>query len=154
MTNSIFLVFHGLAATLWVGGMFFAYVILRPSLLLLEPHRRLNVWANIFRRFFPCIWAAVLVLPVTGYWMLFSVFGGFSSSPVYVHLMNVLGSLMIGLFIYLYFRPYPVLKSAVASEDWPAAGVALNRIRHIVLVNLVLGLVLLTIVYAGRYGMF
>jgi len=28
---------HVLCAVLWVGGMFFAYVVLRPSLSVLEP---------------------------------------------------------------------------------------------------------------------
>lgn len=152
--NAIAIALHGIAATIWIGGMFFAYVVLRPSIMLLEPHRRLNVWAGVFKRFFPWVWMAVVVLFTSGYWLIFRAFGGFAGSPVYVHIMHALGLLMIVLFIYLYYRPYPVLKSTVAAEDWPAAGAALNRVRHIVLVNLVLGLALLFIVYAGRYGLF
>jgi uncharacterized membrane protein len=68
--------------------------------------------------------------------------------------MHALGLLMMALFVYLYYRPYPVLKQTVSAEDWSAAGTALNRVRHIVLINLVLGLVLIAIVYAGRYGLF
>lgn len=152
--NALAIALHGLAATLWIGGMFFAYVVLRPTVALMEPHRRLTLWARAFKRFFPWVWMSVLVLPVTGYWLVFNAFGGFATSPVYVHLMHALGLLMIGLFIYLYYRPYPVLKQAVDAEDWPAAGAALNRVRHVVLVNLVLGLILLAVVYAGRYGLF
>ena len=152
--NSIAIALHGLAAAVWVGGMFFAYIVLRPSLLLLEPHRRLNIWAGVFKRFFPWVWMSVLLLPITGYWLIFSAFGGFATSPIYVHIMHMMGLLMIALFVYLYYLPYSSLKLAVNKEDWPAAGVALNRVRHMVLINLVLGLTLLVVVYAGRYGLF
>ena len=152
--NALAITLHGLAATLWVGGMFFAYVILRPTVALMEPHRRLTLWSGAFKRFFPWVWMSVVILPLTGYWLVFGAFGGFATSPVYVHIMHLLGLLMIGLFVYLYYRPYPVFKQAVKVEDWPAAGAALNRVRHVILVNLVIGLILLVIVYAGRYGFF
>jgi len=152
--NTIAIALHGLAATVWIGGMFFAYIVVRPSLMLLEPHRRLNIWAGVFKRFFPWVWMSVLLLPLTGYWLVFAAFGGFGTSPVYVHFMHIVGLIMIALFIYLYFRPYVALKLAIDKEDWQAAGAALNRVRLMVLVNLVLGLVLLASVYAGRYGLF
>lgn len=150
--NAIAIALHGLSATLWIGGMFFAYVVLRPTVVLMEPHRRLTLWAGVFKRFFPWVWLSVVVLLLSGYWLVIKAFGGFSTSPVYVHIMHALGLLMSGMFAYLYFRPYPLLRKAVASEDWQAAGAALNRVRHIVLVNLLLGVLLLVIVYAGRYG--
>ena len=150
--NALAITLHGLAATLWVGGMFFAYVILRPTVALMEPHRRLSLWSGAFKRFFPWVWMSVVILPLTGYWLVFRAFGGFATSPIYVHIMHMLGLLMIGLFVYLYYRPYPVFRQAVNVEDWPAAGAALNRVRHVILVNLILGFLLLAVVYAGRYG--
>jgi len=152
--NAIAVTLHGLLATVWIGGMFFAYVVLRPTVATLEPHRRLSLFAGVFKRFFPWVWMAVLVLPTTGYWLIFNAFGGFASSPVYVHIMHLLGLVMILLFVYLYFVPYRKLKSEVISEAWADAGVALNRVRRILLLNLILGLLLLAIVYAGRYGLF
>ncbi len=152
--NALAITLHGLLATVWVGGMFFAYVVLRPSMMLLEPHRRLGVWAGVFKRFFPWVWMAVILLPLSGYFLVFNAFQGFSTSPLYVHMMHILGLLMIVLFAYLYFRPYAALRSAVESEDWASAGVALNSVRRIVLINLVLGMILIACVYAGRYGVF
>lgn len=134
--------------------MFFAYVILRPTVAALEPHRRLTLFGGVFKRFFPWVWMAVVVLPATGYWLIFNAFGGFASSPVYVHIMHLLGLIMILLFVYLYYLPYQKLKTEVAREAWSEAGAALNRVRQIVLLNLILGLALLAIVYAGRYGLF
>lgn len=152
--NALAIALHGLAATVWVGGMFFAYVVLRPSIMLLEPHRRLSVWAGIFKRFFPWVWMSVIILLLTGYWLVFGAFGGFASSPTYVHLMHFLGLIMIALFIFLYYVPYPKLKSAVVREDWSEAGTALNRVRQVVMINLTVGLILMVAVYAGRYGLF
>lgn len=152
--NILAIVLHGIAATIWIGGMFFAYIVLRPTLGSVEPAQRLGIWAGVFKRFFPWVWMTVIILLISGYWLVFKVFGGFAGSPVYVHIMHLLGLIMMVLFIYLYYVPYAVLKRTVGAEDWPAAGDALNRVRHVVLVNLVLGLLLLAIVYAGRYGLF
>lgn len=148
--NALALLLHALAATLWVGGMFFAYLVLRPSIALLEPHRRLSVWSAVFQRFFPWVWAAVITLPVTGYWMVVQVFGGFSAAPVYIHVMHLLGLVMIAVFLFLYFMRYQRFTRAVMAEDWAAAGSALNGIRQLVLFNLVLGLVIFIWVFVAR----
>ncbi len=50
----IALLLHLLAAVVWVGGMFFAYVALRPvAAAQLEPPARLTLWAGVFKVFFP-----------------------------------------------------------------------------------------------------
>ena len=152
--NALAITLHGLLATIWVGGMFFAYIVLRPSLASLEPHGRLTLFSAVFKRFFPWVWMAVIIMPLTGYWLIFSAFGGFGGSPLYVHIMHLLGLIMIVLFVYLYFVPYKALVSQVKQEAWPLAGVSLNKVRQVVLVNLILGLVLIAAVYAGRYGLF
>jgi len=152
--NALAITLHGLLATIWVGGMFFAYVVLRQSVATLEPHRRLALFAGVFKRFFPWVWMAVLIMPITGYWLIFNALGGFAESPLYVHIMHLLGLVMIGLFVYMYLHPYRIFKNDVSREAWSEAGVVLNRIRQIILINLVSGLLLMAVVYAGRYGLF
>src|SRR5699024_592184 len=111
---------HLLAAVVWVGGMFFAYMALRPVVgSLLEPSLRLPLWAQVFGRFFPWVWAAIVVLLVTGLWMIFAGFGGMANVGMHVHLMLALGIVMMLLFGHLYFGPFRRLKQAVASEAWP-----------------------------------
>ena len=143
---------HLLAAIVWVGGMFFAYMALRPAAaMVLQPPQRLPLWGQTFRHFFPWVWVAVLLLLVTGYAMVFAVFGGFGHVGAHVHIMQVLGIAMVLLYMHLFFAPFKRLKNCVITEDWPAAGAALNQIRRIVGINLSLGLIVAAVASGGRY---
>ena len=147
----VLLSLHLLAATIWVGGMFFAYLCLRPVAAVgLEPPARLLLWRGVFGKFFRWVWLSVLVLLLTGHGMI-AVIGGMAVVGMYVHLMLALGYLMVILYGVLFFRPYQLLKGFVDTQQWPAAAVQLNRIRQIVLVNLCLGLLVLVIASGGRY---
>ncbi|MFN2309296.1 MAG: CopD family protein [Gammaproteobacteria bacterium] len=143
---------HLLAAVVWVGGMFFAYMALRPvAASLLDPPQRLPLWTRTFERFFPWVWGAVLALPVTGYLIVFGVLGGMGQAGLHVHLMQGLGWLMILLYLHMYFAPFQRLRRAVAASDWPAGGAQLAQIRRTIGINLILGLLVVAIASAGRY---
>jgi uncharacterized membrane protein len=143
---------HLLAVVIWVGGMFFAWMALRPvAAKLLEPPLRMPLWSQTFTRFFPWVWAAVIALPVTGYWMIFNVFGGFQSLALYIHIMQGIGLVMIAIFLHVFFAPYRRLKKAVAAGNFGVAGKALGQIRRLIGINLILGLVLVVVASAGRY---
>jgi uncharacterized membrane protein len=143
---------HLLAVVIWVGGMFFAYMALRPvAASLLEPAQRLPLWAQVFARFFPWVWAAVLLLPATGYWMIFVRFGSFATSPLYVHVMHGLGLVMIMIYLHVNFAPYRRLVRFVNAGDFKSAGAALAQIRQLIGINLIIGLVTTAIAAGGRY---
>jgi len=143
---------HLLAAVIWVGGMFFAYMALRPvAAALLEPPLRLPLWSQVFARFFRWVTAAVIVLPVTGYWMLFTVLGGMAGAGLHIHLMQGIGIVMFLLFGHLYFGPYRRMRLAIEKQDWKDAGARLAQIRKIIATNLSLGLVVVVIAGSGRY---
>ena len=78
--NAIAIALHVVAAVVWVGGLFFAYVVLRPTTGTLEPPIRLALWAGVFKRFFPWVWMSIIILMVSGYWLIFGWFKGFTSS--------------------------------------------------------------------------
>ena len=143
---------HLLAAVIWVGGMFFAYMALRPvAASLLEPAQRLPLWSQTFARFFPWVWVSVILLLVTGLWMVKSVFGGFGQAGLYIHLMAGLGILMMLLFMHVFFAPYRRMKQALAGNDMPEAARRLAQIRIIIAINLTLGLIVTVVGVAGRY---
>jgi uncharacterized membrane protein len=150
MTN-IALAFHILSAVVWVGGMFAAYVCLRPAASVLELPQRLRLWQNFFQKIFPWVWASVPLLLASGYWMLMTSFGGFVHAPLYIDLMQSIGWVMIALFVWLFHGPWLAFKRAADAQDWPTAAVNLNLIRQIIMVNMPLGLIVVIIGGTGRF---
>jgi len=152
MTLSILNPLHILSVVVWVGGMFFAYMALRPAAVsTLEPPFRLRLWRATFNKFFPWVWVSIITLLVTGYWMMFGFFGGMAGSPIYIHVMMGLGLVMMAIFMHIYFAAYKKLIRAVDAEDWAMGGKSLNQIRILVGINTLLGLATIAIATAGRY---
>ena len=152
MPSYLLITLHLLSAVIWVGGMFFAYIALRPTAAeQLEPAVRLKLWVGVFSRFFPFVWVAVILLPLTGYMMIFSFYQGFEHTPTYIHTMNGLGIVMLLLYLHVFFAPYKRLKLAVAAENFPEAGKKLAQIRILIAVNLTIGLIVVAVAAAGRY---
>ena len=143
--------FHIVAAVIWVGGMFFALFVLRPSTGPLDPPTRLALWERVFARFFPWVWGAVAVLLVSGFSMIIWGFGGFDKIGTYVHVMMGLGIIMMLIYAHLYFAPWQRFRRAVAAGEWPVAAKNIDQIRLMVTINLVLGLITVVIGAAGRY---
>jgi uncharacterized membrane protein len=138
---------HVLATVVWVGGMFFAHQVLRPvAAAQLEPPQRLRLWAGVFGRFFPWVWAAVVLLLVTGQGVVAQV-GGYGVVPKHVHVMAGIGYLMAAIFAYVYFVPYRRFVAAVQAEAWPTAAEGLAVIRRLVGTNLTLGLINIALVF-------
>lgn len=149
--NSVSLALHILSAVFWVGGMLFAHMFLRPvAAAQLEPPVRLTLWVGVFKRFFPIVWLSVLFLPTTGFMMIFDIWGSMAHTPLYVHIMNGLGIVMILIYMHVYFAPFKRLKEAVLKQDWPEGGRNLNIIRQMVGINMTIGVIVITLASAGR----
>lgn len=143
---------HVLSVVVWVGGMFFAYVVLRPEAASqLEPPARLALWAGVFRRFFPWVFICIGLILITGFWIIVSVYGGFAALGLHIHLMLGIGIVMMLIFLHVFFAPYKRLTQAVAVADWPAGGRHLSQIRVLVGINLLLGVVTIAIGAGGRF---
>ena len=142
---------HILAAVVWVGGMFLAYVVLRPSAGPLEAETRLALWQRVFRGFFPWVWASIVVLLASGYAMIFLYFGGFAGAGLHIHLMQGIGIVMMLLFGHLFFGPWRRFSHAMEARDFAQAGSRLNQIRLIVAINLTLGLLTIIVGASGRF---
>ncbi|HNW61805.1 MAG TPA: CopD family protein [Piscinibacter sp.] len=149
MLRQALILVHLLGAILWIGGMFFAYVCLRPAAAqVLDPPQRLPLWSATFARFLPAAAVAVLALLASGFAMLAQT--GFAQAPIGWHLMLALGLLMSGVFAYVHAVLYPRLRSACAEAAWPRAAQALNGIRRLVALNLVLGILTVAAAITAR----
>ncbi|MBX2835388.1 MAG: CopD family protein [Gammaproteobacteria bacterium] len=152
MWVAIALLVHLLAAMIWIGGMFFAYMVVRPMAVQFDPPVRLNVWAGVFKKFFPWVWFSILFLLLSGYALMFGAFNGFAGSPWYVHFMHLLALIMVAVFLHLYFAVYPKFKAHVQAQAWPEAAEKLNSIRRLVSINLIIGILLVAGVMIGKYS--
>jgi uncharacterized membrane protein len=151
MEIAIALKLHLLAVVIWVGGMFFAWMCLRPvAASQLEPPLRLRLWVGVFERFFPWVWAAVPVILGTGLWLIQARFGVVGDAPTFVHIMYGLGVVMMLIFMHVFFAPYRRLRRAVAAQDWPEGGRNLGMIRKLVGINTLIGIITVAIAAGGH----
>jgi len=130
------LALHLLSAVFWVGGMAFAYWVLRPAAGALDPPVRLPLWRRVLEKFLPWVGLAIVVLLGSGYAMLAKYFGGFAAAPLYLH---------------LFFAPWKRFRTALDSGALPDAAKALNQIRILVAINLALGIIVVIVGGTGRY---
>lgn len=141
---------HLLAIVVWVGGMFFAYVVLRPSAAeILQPPERLRLWDKVFSQFFNWVWLAVFLVLVSGFYMIY-LLGGFSNLALYINLMLGMGLVMTMIYVYVFFKCYVPFNRQVAKQEWPAAGAMLATIRKLVALNLTIGLLTVAVAIIGR----
>lgn len=150
MSSNLALALHLLFATIWVGGMAFAILALRPALAVLEPPQRLALMGRVHKRFFLVIWHAMPITMLSGYFLLFGHFGGFRGSGWHVHVMHLTGLIMSFIFLAIFFSPWKAMRRALAMGDMAAAAAANERIRIMVSVNLGIGLLTVAIAAWGR----
>ena len=151
MLSALALALHALAAVVWVGGMAFAYLFARPALGALAGPQRQTFWRGAFARFFPVVWATVVLLLATGYYLIFVTYGGFGAVGVHVHIMHLLGLVMMAIFAHVFFAPWRRFARAVDAGDRETAGKNIETIRKLVAVNLSLGVIVVAIGASGRF---
>lgn len=152
--SAIAITLHVLAAIIWVGGMFFGFLAVRPALAEVDTKQRARLWVGIFRRFFPWVWGCIVVLLGSGFYLASDAFDGLSHTPAFVRVMMGLGILMMLLFGHLYFAPYKRLKRAVATGDDAIAKKAMTQIRVLMAVNLIIGLIVVLDAMLGSFTSF
>ncbi len=141
---------HLLGTIIWVGGMFFAHMVLRPSLEgTWTPAQRLPLMQQVLRRFFRWVWFSLIAILVSGYWIFFVIYQ--SHTQLFVHLMEGAGLLMVLLFLFVYSLPYRHMGQALKQGDFAEAGRLLRIIRIVIGINLALGLSTALVGVSGRY---
>jgi len=151
MLNAIALILHLVAINVWVGGTFFAIVILGRAIKNIAAAQQLLLWQLVLERFFTWAWVAVFILLTSGTWMVYSIYGGFDTIPVYIMLMGLIALLMISVFIYIYFFPYQQYKLLVQTNDVDSCVQKLAVIRFAGTINMILGLCVVVVIGSGPY---
>lgn len=134
---------HIVCAVIWVGGMFFALQVLRPSLGGLEPAQRIAVHHQVFRRFFRMLWHVIPIALISAYAMVLTAYhGDFAHLPWNINAMQALGWIMTLVFLWVFFGPYRRFRAAASTARAAQAG---ETIRKLIMANLVLGLIVVVI---------
>lgn len=138
---------HILGFTVWVGGMFFAYMALRPiAAARLETEARLCLWDGVLEKFFFWVWISVAAILFSGLYMMAKI----GRPPIYVSVMFITGIIMMAIFAHVYFAPFKRLRRAVAANEWQHGSAALSQIRTLVGINLILGALTIATGSLGR----
>ena len=146
--RSILIFIHLAGVIVWVGGMFFAHVCLRPvAAAQLPPPQRLPLLAAVLARFFTAVTLSIVAILASG--LALMLIPGFARAPLHWHLMMALGLVMAAIFALIAGHFFPRLRRGVAAADWPAAGAAMNRIRQLVATNLLLGALTVAVATLG-----
>ena len=151
MLNAIALILHLIAINIWVGGSFFAIVILGRAIKSIDSAQQHTLWLQVFNRFFAWAWLAVFILLTSGTWMVYSVYGGFKTIPVYVALMGLLAMLMVANFVFIYFVPYRQYQQLVRFQHFNACIQKLAVIRVVGIVNMILGAGIVVVIGSRMY---
>lgn len=139
---------HLLGVAIWIGGMFFAHFCLRPAIADLSPQLRLPLWESVFSRFFNWVAVSVLVILLSGGFLL-SQFGG-SHATWPLHAMTGFGIIMMLIFGHIRFGVFPKIRRAVQAQNWPDGARAVGTIRRLVVINIVLGVVTIGVAALSR----
>ena len=137
---------HIMGVVVWVGGMFFAHMALRPAVQSLAPPERLPLLAATLSRFMAWVAVAIVAILASG----FAMIAMMGTVGYYVHGMTAVGLAMMAIYAYIVAVPLRILRGGVSARDWPRAGAAMQRIRQLVAVNLVLGVVVIAVAYLVR----
>ena len=151
MPNAIAIVFHLFAINLWIGGTVFIVLVLDHVTKGIESSQQHQLMQGVLSRFFTLVWIAVLVLLVSGGWMIYGMYNGLVNAPLYIILMLLLGLVMVSNFLLTFFGPYRHYSKVPQSESSASGRVYLAKIRLLSWINVILGACVLVIIGGGHH---
>jgi uncharacterized membrane protein len=138
------LTLHVFAAIIWVGGMFFNHLALRPAAQTLSPELRLPLLEKVLRRFLNWAGLSVVVLFLSGAKLWGQTPPG--QAPLGWQIMLIVGLIMFAIYGHLRFAAFKKFQRAVVASDWSDAARRMQLVRAMVLTNLVLGFLIIAAV--------
>jgi uncharacterized membrane protein len=140
---------HLVAIIVWLGGLFALMVVLSPATRAMDSVAHASLWHRALSRFF--VWGSISlgIIVATGIALVHLRFAG---QPPLIHRVNMfIGVPAIALFVYVLLGPYRSCRRAIADRDWKAAEHSVSRIRVLLALVLLLGMVSSVVSAVGRY---
>ncbi|GBE18938.1 copper resistance protein D [archaeon BMS3Abin16] len=138
---------HILAAVVWIGGMAFNLLVVRPSMGVVDLPQRLKLADGILRRFIPVVWISVGLLVLTGFLMTLKRVASFeillkTGYGNILILKLTLVAVMISIVASIRYSLLPRFESLIEAQSSDLNKV-LRQMVTLVKVNLVLGVLIL-----------
>ncbi|MCD6675202.1 MAG: hypothetical protein LT106_20435 [Burkholderiaceae bacterium] len=144
--HETWLFLHLASVIVWIGGMSFAHFCLRPAAIAtLQAPQRLPLMSSALGRFFVIVGWSIALLWVSGIAMFLEAFSVGVRPPWNWNAMAAIAAVMTIVFAVIVLRRHPRMREALEAGDLPAAGVCLDGIRRLVVLNLVLGWVVVAL---------
>ena len=131
---------HLLCVVLWVGGMAFLLLTLRPSASAIDPSARLVLQGAVFRRFFRTIWQVMPMAIVSGLLLLILLYSH-QKMPWEVMVMQTGGVLMAAIFIGMVLVPNKRFQAKLAAGTATAEDAV--PVRRLIWLSLGIGTIVL-----------
>jgi len=132
---------HILASVVWIGGMAFNILILRPSITVIDAPQRIKLAETVLRRFISFVWASIGVLILTGAILALPKMTSFktllssSYGGLLILKLLIVMVMIINVFIIQYIL-FPKFKSLIPS---PGGNRVMGQIVTVVKINLIFG---------------
>lgn len=149
---------HLLATVIWIGGMAFNLLVLRPSLTVIEPSQRIKLVCAVVKRFIYFAWGSIATLVITGIFMTPRIsFSGALLSTTYgfvLAIKHALVLIMVIIVAVISFVLLPRLKTlslSIAEASTPSRtsphGLPLELVKIVqfIKLNLALGILVLLV---------
>ncbi len=144
--HETWLFLHLASVIVWIGGMSFAHFCLRPAAIAtLQAPQRLPMMSSALGRFFVIVGWSIALLWISGIAMFVEALSAGARPAWNWNAMAATALVMTIVFGIIVLRRHPRMRRALEAADLPAAGAALDGIRRLVVVNLVLGWVVVGI---------
>ncbi|MCO5101995.1 MAG: CopD family protein [Burkholderiaceae bacterium] len=144
--HQTWLFLHLASVIVWIGGMSFAHFCLRPAAIAtLQAPQRLPLMSSALGRFFVIVGWSIALLWVSGIAMFVEASSAGARPPWNWNAMAAIAFVMTIVFAVIVLRRHPRMREALEAGDLPAAGVALDGIRRLVVLNLALGWIVVAI---------
>jgi uncharacterized membrane protein len=134
--RTFWVVLHVVGVVLWVGGMGFSQMVLRPATASMEAPARVRFMMDVLGRFFRLVTVSLVLIWVSGLAMLAPV--GMKNAPLSWHIMYGLATITTVIFIVIYGLYLGKAKPALANNDIAGAGAVLMKLRVLISINFVL----------------
>lgn len=140
--NPVLYWLHVLAAVIWIGGMVFNILVVRPSMAVIDASQRIKLAVAMLKRFIRLVLASIGLLAITGILMALPKFSLTTAYGITLLFKITIVGVMISIVIFIRYSLLPKLEFLIVQSS-PDVSKTIGRIVALVKINLAFGVFVL-----------